>query len=67
MMQKIKKYLPLLAILSILSFYTYLFIKNKGIDSLTDDWELTILGALTALLMSAFVFRKALAAFFRKK
>ena len=66
-MQKVIKYLPFLIILLILSFYTYLFIKNKGIDSILDDWELTIVGFLTALLVGTFVFRHGLSELLRKK
>jgi|GEM_PF-2638864 len=59
-MIKIKRFIPSLILITLVMIFIYLFIKNKGIDSLVDDWVMTIVGFITALAIGLFFFRKAI-------
>ncbi len=56
MMNKYPKINFLLLIISIALMC--LFYKNKGLDSLKDDWKMSILGALSAIGLFLFLTRK---------
>lgn len=59
-MKTIKRFIPSITLIILLIFFGRFFLKNKGLDALLDEWEMTILGFITAFAIGLFFFRKAI-------
>ncbi|TDB63392.1 LPXTG cell wall anchor domain-containing protein [Arundinibacter roseus] len=53
-----KKYTPLILVLALNFFFLFLFIKNNGLQKLSDNWPMTLFGGLTAVALALYYYRK---------